>query len=141
MKVIFTNGCFDIVHIGHIKLLKEAKSFGDILIVGLNSDESVKKIKGASRPINNQNDRKQFLESIKYVDKVIIFNEQTPCRLIQELKPDIHVKGGDYNPNDYNNMPEAKIVHEYGGEVRIIKLLEGKSSSKILNILENKLDK
>lgn len=132
MITVFTNGCFDVMHIGHIKLLKEAKSFGDKLIVGINSDDSVKRLKGEDRLINNQQERKEFLESIKYVDEVVVFNENTPCEIINNIKPDIHVKGGDYDPNNYENMPEAKVVHEYGGIVKIVKIYENKSTTEIL---------
>ena len=135
MKTVFTNGCFDIVHIGHINLLRKAKSFGDKLVVGINSDESVTKLKGPNRPINKQDQRKEFLEAIKYVDEVVVFGEDTPCKIISELKPDVHVKGGDYDPNDYENMPEAKIVHDYGGKVEIVDLVHGISTTKINEIL------
>jgi len=95
-KIVFTNGCFDIIHIGHITLLKKAKSLGDILVVGLNSDESVKKLKGKERPIVPQNERAKILDSIKYVDYVVVFDELTPYKVITEIKPDIIVKGKDY---------------------------------------------
>jgi D-beta-D-heptose 7-phosphate kinase/D-beta-D-heptose 1-phosphate adenosyltransferase len=95
-KIVFTNGCFDIIHIGHITLLKKAKSLGDILVVGLNSDESVKKLKGKERPIVPQNERAKILDSIKYVDYVVVFDEITPYKVITEIKPDIIVKGKDY---------------------------------------------
>jgi len=95
-KIVFTNGCFDIIHIGHITLLEKAKSLGDILVVGLNSDESVKKLKGKERPIVPQNERAEILDSIKYVDYVVVFDELTPYKVITEIKPDIIVKGEDY---------------------------------------------
>jgi D-beta-D-heptose 7-phosphate kinase/D-beta-D-heptose 1-phosphate adenosyltransferase len=95
-KIVFTNGCFDIIHIGHITLLEKAKSLGDILVVGLNSDESVKKLKGKERPIVPQNERAKILDSIKYVDYVVVFDEITPYKVITEIKPDIIVKGKDY---------------------------------------------
>ena len=96
MKLVFTNGCFDIIHRGHIELLKYAKSCGDRLVVGLNSDNSVKSLKGEARPIQSQDDRKAILEAIRWVDEVVIFNEMTPINLIKSLTPDIIVKGGDY---------------------------------------------
>ena len=136
MSTVFTNGCFDVLHIGHIRLLKAAKSYGDRLIVGINSDESVRRLKGSSRPINVQAFRKEILEAFECVDEVIIFDEDTPCELISKIKPDIHVKGGDYDPMDYNSMPEAKIVHEYGGEVKIFNTIEGFSSSNIIGKLK-----
>ncbi len=95
-KIVFTNGCFDIIHIGHITLLEKAKSLGDILVVGLNSDESVKKLKGKERPIVPQNERAEILDSIKYVDYVVVFDELTPYKVITEIRPDIIVKGEDY---------------------------------------------
>ena len=100
MKVVFTNGCFDLLHIGHIELLKYAKSLGDHLVVAINSDKSVKKLKGSSRPINDQLTRKILLECIKYVDEVIIFDEDTPLQLIKDIQPNIIVKGGDYKKED-----------------------------------------
>ena len=112
-KLIFTNGCFDILHRGHVSLLQYCKTLGDV-IVGLNSDKSVKRIKGSERPINNENDRKFMLESLSCVDKVIIFNENTPYELIKKIKPNIIVKGGDYSVesvvgNDlFNNKNNTK---------------------------------
>ena len=98
--IIFTNGCFDLLHIGHIELLKFAKSLGNYLIVAINSDDSVKRLKGLSRPINNEITRKTILESIKYVDEVVIFNEDTPLEVIKKSQPNIIVKGGDYKKED-----------------------------------------
>jgi len=98
--IIFTNGCFDLLHVGHIELLKYAKSLGGYLVVGINSDESIKKLKGQSRPINNEFTRKTLLESIKYVDEVVVFSENTPLELIKRIQPDIIVKGGDYKKED-----------------------------------------
>jgi len=114
MKKVFTNGCFDILHRVHVDLLWFCKSKGDIVIVGINSDESIKKLKGKSRPINKQEDRKFLLESLSCVDDVIIFNEDTPLRLINEIRPDIIVKGGDYKPEDIvgNNICEV-VIFEY----------------------------
>ncbi len=122
--IIFTNGCFDILHIGHVELLKYAKSLGSKLIVGLNSDNSVKLLKGNNRPINNQNDRKIILESIQYVDEVIIFNEKTPYNLINIIKPKIIVKGGDYLPEE--------VVGKEISEVRIFNYVEGYSTTKTI---------
>jgi len=99
-KIVFTNGCFDILHKGHISLLKKAKKYGDVLIVGLNTDDSVKRLKGKDRPINPQNVRAEILDSIKYVDYVVLFNEDTPYKLITELRPDVVVKGKDYKPKE-----------------------------------------
>ena len=128
-KIVFTNGCFDIIHVGHVRYLTEAKSFGDILIVGLNTDESVRRLKGNSRPINNQNDRAEVLLGLKAVDYVIFFGEQTAENLIAEIKPDIYVKGGDYT---FETLPEAKIVQSYGGRVELVNLVAGRSTSNVI---------
>jgi D-beta-D-heptose 7-phosphate kinase/D-beta-D-heptose 1-phosphate adenosyltransferase len=124
---VFTNGCFDILHRGHIELLEQSKRMGDYLIVGINSDESVKRLKGASRPINNQEDRKKALESLKFVDEVIIFDEDTPYELIKTIKPDIITKGGDYTV-------ESVIGNDLA-IVNIISLIEGHSTTKIIGEL------
>ncbi len=99
-KIIFTNGCFDIIHRGHITYLKAAKELGDFLIVGLNSDNSVKRLKGQTRPVNNEKDRALILENLKPVDAVVIFNEDTPIKLIENIKPDFLVKGGDWKNDE-----------------------------------------
>jgi len=135
-KIVFTNGCFDIIHAGHVRYLTAAKNFGDVLIVGLNTDESVKHLKGANRPINNQNDRAEVLLGLKAVDHVIFFGEQTAENLIAEVKPDIYVKGGDYT---FETLPEAKIVQSYGGRVEFVNLVVGRSTTSIVKkILEVK---
>lgn len=123
-KKIFTNGCFDILHRGHFDLLEKSKALGDYLIVGLNSDKSVRKLKGLTRPINNQEDRKKALESVKYVDEVIIFDEDTPYELITQQKPDIITKGGDYKAEDVVGNDLAIVV--------IIPFTDGYSTTKIL---------
>lgn len=117
MKTIFTNGCFDILHRGHLELLWFCRSEGDIVVVGINSDKSVKKLKGLTRPINNQEDRKFLLESLECVDKVVIFDEETPYRLINDIKPDIIVKGGDYKIADVvgHNICKVKIFNYVKG--------------------------
>lgn len=132
-KVVFTNGCFDILHIGHLRYLNEAKKQGDVLIIGVNSDASVKRLKGESRPINNQFDRAEMLSGLKAVDYTVIFEEDTPEELIATLKPSIHVKGGDYKKED---LPETKIVESYGGEVRILSFVEGKSTTNIVKKIQ-----
>ena len=123
MKKIFTNGCFDVLHRGHFELLRYSKSLGYV-IVGLNSDESVKKLKGADRPVFPEKDREFMLKSCRFVDEVVIFNEKTPYRLINELKPDIIVKGGDYEK-------EHVVGHDIA-EVEIFNYIEGYSTTKIL---------
>tara|TARA_B100000131_G_C17906115_1_gene528430 strand:+ start:285 stop:677 length:393 start_codon:yes stop_codon:yes gene_type:complete len=119
---VFTNGCFDILHRGHLELLKYCSDIGDIVIVGINTDESIKRLKGLSRPINNQEDRKFMLESLKYVDKVYFFNEDTPYNLIKSTKPDIIVKGGDYIAKD--------VVGHDLCEVKIFEYIDGYSTTK-----------
>ena len=128
-KIVFTNGCFDIIHVGHVRYLTAAKNFGDVLIVGLNTDDSVRKLKGATRPINNQDDRAEVLLGLKAVDHVIFFGENTAENLIAELQPDIYVKGGDYT---LDTLPEAKIVQSYGGKVELVNLVVGKSTTNII---------
>jgi rfaE bifunctional protein nucleotidyltransferase chain/domain len=130
MKV-FTNGCFDVLHRGHVELLSYCANIGEV-VVGLNSDKSVKRLKGNGRPINNQKDRKIVLESIKYVSKVIIFEEDTPYELIKILKPDLIVKGGDYLPNE--------VVGHDLSKVRIFNTLEGYSSTETINSLLSDLN-
>lgn len=129
-KVVFTNGCFDILHVGHVSYLENAKRQGDILIVGVNSDESTRRLKGPARPINNEKDRACMLSALKSVDYTVIFEEDTPEDLIAYLKPSIHVKGGDYKKED---LPETKIVEAYGGKVVILNFVEGKSTTNIIN--------
>ena len=135
-KIVFTNGCFDILHAGHVRYLTAAKTFGDVLIVGLNSDESVRRLKGNSRPINSQLDRAEVLLGLKAVDHVIIFGEQTAEDLIARVKPTVYVKGGDYT---LETLPEAKIVQQFGGRVEFINLVAGHSTTNIVEkILEAK---
>jgi len=128
-KVVFTNGCFDILHRGHMELLKYCKSLG-LVIVGLNSDESVKRLKGPDRPITNQEDRKFMLESCKYVDSVVIFDEDTPYDLIKKYRPDIIVKGGDYK--------EVEVIGNDLASVHIYEFLNGYSTTKIIENISNR---
>jgi D-beta-D-heptose 7-phosphate kinase/D-beta-D-heptose 1-phosphate adenosyltransferase len=137
-KIVFTNGCFDILHTGHLQLLRKAKSFGDVLVVGLNTDASIKRLKGPERPILPEEERVEIISALEPVDYVVLFSEDDPCKIIAELKPDVHVKGGDYDPSDYVNMPEAKVVHEYGGEVKIVNLIDGKSTTNIIKKIMEK---
>lgn len=129
-KIVFTNGCFDILHAGHVRYLKESKKFGDILIVGLNSDISVKKIKGESRPINPEMDRAEVLAGLEAVNYIVLFDETSPVKLLEEIKPDIYTKGADYT---VETLPEAKTVLSYGGKIEFIKFLEGRSTTKIID--------
>ncbi|MEW6556971.1 MAG: D-glycero-beta-D-manno-heptose 1-phosphate adenylyltransferase [Elusimicrobiota bacterium] len=129
-KIVFTNGCFDILHIGHIRLLKKAKSLGDILVVGLNSDKSVKKIKGNKRPIIPENERAQILSAVSSVDFILKFSQPTPYNLIKKIKPDILVKGADWK--------EEKIVgSEFAKKVVRIPLVKGYSTTGIIQKLKN----
>lgn len=128
-KIVFTNGCFDILHVGHLRYLEEAKMFGDILVIGLNSDASVKRLKGDKRPIVPEYERAEMLLGLKCVDYVVIFEEDTPVELLGEVKPDVHVKGGDYTKD---RLPEAEIVERNGGRVEIVSLIKGKSTTNIV---------
>ena len=128
-KVAFTNGCFDILHRGHIRCLREAKSWGDVLIVGLNSDSSVRKIKGKKRPILPQDDRAEILASLEMVDYVLVFDEDTPHRVISALVPDVLVKGGDYGKDE---IVGKDVVESSGGKVVRVKEVRGKSTRNII---------
>ncbi|GMB01278.1 D-glycero-beta-D-manno-heptose 1-phosphate adenylyltransferase [Pelosinus sp. IPA-1] len=127
--IVFTNGCFDILHVGHVRYLQAARELGDCLILGLNSDQSVRTLKGPTRPINTQADRAEVLSALSAVDYVVIFEEATAENLISQIKPAIYVKGGDYNIKD---LPESAIVSEYGGQTILIPEVIGKSSSNII---------
>ena len=128
--VVFTNGCFDILHKGHFQYLKQSKDLGDFLIVGLNSDKSVKFLKGPGRPVNGEKIRAENLLKLDYVNAVIIFNENTPIKLIENLLPDIVTKGGDY---EIDEIVGSKVIHKNGGEVKILPYLEGYSTTKIIS--------
>lgn len=132
-KIIFTNGCFDIIHSGHVTYLNKSKALGDVLIVGLNSDSSVKRLKGDKRPINTEHDRAYILDNLKAVDYVCIFDEDTPLELIKKVLPDIITKGGDYKQDE---VVGYSVVKEYGGDVVIIDLVEGKSTTEIIKRIE-----
>jgi D-glycero-beta-D-manno-heptose 1-phosphate adenylyltransferase len=131
-KIVFTNGCFDILHVGHITYLLQAADFGTKLIIGLNSDNSVKKLKGKDRPINNQDSRALSLAALECVDAICIFNEETPIEIIKIVKPDYLVKGGDYIIENIVGYNEVKA---YGGRVLTVPFVNGHSSSKIINKL------
>ena len=130
MSIVFTNGCFDIIHRGHMELLKYCASIGDRVIVGLNSDQSVRKLKGFCRPINSEKDRKFVLESCRYVDDVYIFSEETPYQLIKKIKPDIVVKGGDYS--------KEEVVGADLCEVKIFGYKDGYSTTKTIKNIINR---
>ncbi len=128
--VVFTNGCFDILHAGHVSYLKQAAALGDVLVVGINSDDSVRRLKGTDRPVNNVNDRVAVLGALECVDYITVFEEDTPYNLISIVKPDIIVKGGDYKPDD---VVGKDIVEAYGGRVEILPFVNGKSTTNIIN--------
>ena len=129
-KIVMTNGCFDILHPGHIHLLRNAKKLGDILIVAINNDESVKALKGSSRPINKLVTRMENLRKLEFVDFVISFSDETPKKIIESISPDVLVKGSDYKINE---IIGAEYVKSYGGTVKTIKMLDGFSTTNIIN--------
>lgn len=131
-KIVFTNGCFDLLHAGHIESLSQAAGFGEILIVGLNSDASVKRLKGEKRPIQSEQNRATLLASLYMVDAVVIFEEDTPLELIKNIMPDVLVKGGDYTPE---TIVGAKEVMAHGGKVEIIPLVPGLSTTHLETLL------
>ena len=127
--IVTTNGCFDILHVGHVRYLEKTKSFADVLIVALNSDKSVRSIKGEGRPINNENDRAEVLSALRSVDYVVLFDEDSPLDLLLQIKPDVHTKGADYT---IETLPEAKGIMENGGRIEFISFVEGKSTTSII---------
>ena len=133
-KVVVTNGCFDLLHAGHITYLSEAAALGTKLIIGLNADKSVQVLKGPSRPINDEKTRSLLLAAMQFIDAVVIFEEQTPQNLIRQILPDVLVKGGDYT---LDNIVGAKEVLENGGEVQILSFLPGYSSTSIIDKIKN----
>jgi len=135
-KIVWTNGCFDLLHTGHIRYLQDAKKLGDLLIIGLNSDDSIKRLKGEGRPIQSQEERAEILSSLEFVDYLIIFSELSVEKYLAELKPNLYVKGGDYKPETIN-QDERKAVMSYNGEIKFIPFVEGKSTSKIIEKIKN----
>lgn len=136
LKVVFTNGCFDILHLGHIDYLEKARHLGDKLVVGLNSDSSVRRLKGIERPINPEYARARVLAALEFVDAVCVFEEDTPKSLIEKIYPDILTKGSDYT---LENIVGADFVMSYGGQVKTIDLVEGFSTTQILDKAKNSL--
>lgn len=132
-RIVFTNGCFDLLHPGHLHQLREARAQGDFLVVGLNSDGSVRRLKGKGRPLLDENARKELLESLRFVDLVIIFAEDTPEALIREVRPDVLVKGAEYAGED---IAGAEYVESHGGRVHLVPMLKGYSTSALLEKLE-----
>jgi len=132
--IVSTNGCFDLLHTGHISYLEDAKKLGDFLIVGVNSDESVRKLKGSSRPIHNELERARMLAALESVDCVCVFSEETPLRWLHEIQSALHCKGGDYKAEE---LPEYPVLKQWGGEIKIIPFLKGYSSSNIIKKIKN----
>ena len=135
-KIVFTNGCFDILHAGHVRYLERARSFGDCLVLGLNTDASVRQNKGPLRPINHELDRAEVVGALSTVDYVVLFGEQTAETLIAKVKPDVYCKGGDYT---LDTLPEAKIVQAYGGRVEFIDMVAGRSTSGVIDRIKEQL--
>lgn len=133
--VVATNGCFDILHVGHVRYLQKTKSFADYLIVLLNSDKSVKSIKGEGRPINNESDRAEILTALSCVDFVVLFDEDSPASLLDEIKPDVYTKGADYT---METLPERDIMLKNGTRVEFIDFVQGKSTTGIIDKINNK---
>ena len=129
-KIVLTNGCFDILHAGHVAYLKKAASFGDCLIVGLNTDASVKRWKDEKRPIVNENDRAALIDALEFVDYVVLFDETNADNLVGKVKPDVYVKGGNYT---IETLPEADTLKQYGGRAEFINMVEGCSTTNIIN--------
>ena len=127
--IVFTNGCFDILHAGHVRYLAKAKSFGDVLVLGLNNDASVRENKGPTRPINSERDRAEVVGALKSVDVVVLFGERTAEEIIAKVRPDVYVKGGDYT---LDTLPEAKIVQSYGGRVEFVDFVAGRSTTNVI---------
>ncbi|ROL56276.1 D-glycero-beta-D-manno-heptose 1-phosphate adenylyltransferase [Bacteroidetes/Chlorobi group bacterium Naka2016] len=133
-KIVFTNGCFDLIHIGHVRYLTEAKKLGDVLIVGLNSDDSVRRLKGSNRPITPQEERAEILDALKPVNIVVVFEEDTPIELIKKVRPNVLVKGGDYT---LEQIVGADFVKSTGGEVIVIPYVKDKSTTNLIEKLKH----
>lgn len=135
-KVVWTNGCFDLVHAGHIRSLRDAKALGDILIVGINSDRSVSEIKGPGRPVVEQSDRADLLAALESVDYVTVFDEADPCAVLARLRPDIHCKGAEY-ADGTRPFPERETVEQYGGKIRFLPFHPGFSTSAVIDRIQS----
>ena len=136
-RIVFTNGCFDILHAGHVRYLARARSFGDCLVLGLNTDASVRRLKGDARPINREEDRAEVVGALASVDYVVLFGEETAEALIAEVKPEVYVKGGDYT---LETLPEAKVVQSYGGRVEFVAMVEGRSTTRVIERIRRERD-
>jgi rfaE bifunctional protein nucleotidyltransferase chain/domain len=140
-SVVWSNGCFDLLHVGHIRGLQEARSLGDVLVVGVNSDASVRKLKGPGRPIVPEAERAEVLAALECVEYVVIFGEDTPREIIGRVQPDIHCKGADYAPPSTRPIPEAEVVHSYGGRIAFLTFTPGISTTDIVQRIEQTLRK
>jgi D-beta-D-heptose 7-phosphate kinase/D-beta-D-heptose 1-phosphate adenosyltransferase len=129
-RVVTTNGIFDILHVGHARYLKEARALGDLLVIGVNSDASTKRLKGPTRPYNSEDDRAELLAALGCVDYVTIFEQDTPIELLETLRPDVHAKGGDYNPDA---MVETPTVRGHGGQVVVLPFAAGRSTTNLVD--------
>ena len=132
-RLVTTNGCFDILHVGHVRILEASKRLGDVLIVGINSDESVRRLKGPTRPITPEAERAEILASLRCVDYVSIFPEDTAVELLKAIRPDIYVKGSDWTQT---TLSEAPVVESFGGQVKIIELVPGKSTTSLISRIQ-----
>jgi D-glycero-beta-D-manno-heptose 1-phosphate adenylyltransferase len=137
LKIVFTNGCFDLLHLGHVDYLEKARQLGDKLVLGLNTDASISRIKGPSRPLQDEMSRARVMASLLFVDAVVLFDEDTPLQLIQAVQPDILVKGDDYS---VENIVGHEVVIAKGGEVKTVPLVKGYSTTNIVNKIENQLN-
>ena len=129
-----TNGCFDILHVGHVRYLQKTKSFADVLILALNTDKSIRAIKGEGRPINNENDRAEVLSALECVDYIVLFDENSPAELLKTVKPDVYTKGADYT---LETLPETKVVQSFGGKIEFIDFVNGKSTTNLIQKIKN----
>jgi rfaE bifunctional protein nucleotidyltransferase chain/domain len=134
-KLVFTNGCFDLLHVGHVRYLAAARHLGDLLVVGLNSDDSVRELKGGNRPINMQADRAEVLAALEAVDHVIVFEEKRVTDLLKDLRPDIYTKGGDYTPESLD-PGERRLLDALGTRIEILPLVEGKSTTNLIGAIK-----
>jgi rfaE bifunctional protein nucleotidyltransferase chain/domain len=135
--VVWTNGCFDLVHAGHVRSLQSARALGDVLVVGINSDASVRRLKGSGRPILPAVERAELIASLRCVGYAVVFDEDTPEECIRRLRPDIHCKGADYAPPHGKPIPEATLLESYGGRVAFLPLIEGLSTSELVRRIKN----
>jgi rfaE bifunctional protein nucleotidyltransferase chain/domain len=135
--IVFTNGCFDILHTGHVRYLSEAKKLADLLVVGLNSDASVRELKGEGRPLNSQDDRAEVMAALEAIDYVIIFDEKRVDSLLREVHPDVYAKGGDYTVDNLD-QGEVAVLREIGAKIHILPLVPGKSTTKLVEAIQRK---